>query len=377
MGFLLGVISSLVASVILILSTNFSVKWKRLLIRFINHFVDGDIDYIYKDKAAAEKDIQQEIMKAKDVYVYTGRGNELQRKTFSSLFFDRNENRKCNVRILLPDTGNLNGGYDWTNAREMELVEVDVSFGNGLLRSQIDTNVKFLEPYVTTGKVSLKRYNAPHIGRIIYVDGAVYFTPYASDSHGRDSAVYKFKRNGSMSNYYLRYFEQIWKSIEPEPQPLSESKASEWKDAAKVGNWVRIDLSANNWLPNVQGNEHNHVIFEHINNKAYFNIAANEYICVYSKSQGVHMLGRVDFHELLSTDQILNHPTHKNIGFTKEELEEFNLIKKYQGDILCTGFTIVERCSPPLPRYEYSKKHSIPEPQNNYAISPFNKRTNP
>lgn len=141
----------------------------------------------------------------------------------------------------------------------------------------------------------------------------------------------------------------------------------------KKGNWVRIDPSANSWLQRIQENKYSKVIFEHHGNKSYFKIIPGEYICVYSKNEGVYMLGKVDFHSVLTIDQIVSHPSHKNIGFTRFELEQFNKNKNYKGDILCTGFTVIEEYKTPIERSKYSLLYSIPEPRDKYSISPFNK----
>ena len=106
--------------------------------------------------------------------------------------------------------------YDWTAQRDLELAEFDKSFGNNLLHTQVETNVNFLAPYVANDSVELRRFNAPHIGRIILTDRCVYYTPYRFNSHGRESRVYKYRRGGDTYDNFMRLFQQLWTEDAPD-----------------------------------------------------------------------------------------------------------------------------------------------------------------
>jgi len=208
--FILGMLASLAAGIILFLVARVSHRWRKMLVAVSNALAGADVEHVFRDKADAELDLEQRLRDAKDVAIFASRGNELQRGTFSSLFLHRYENRALRVRVLLPSTSLSSDEYDWTAQREHELALFDSAFGSRLLHHQIDTNVAFLRPHVEAGKVELRRFNAPHMGRIVLVDGAAYYTPYRSDAHGRDSKVYKFKSGGEMSKNFQRLFEQLW-----------------------------------------------------------------------------------------------------------------------------------------------------------------------
>jgi hypothetical protein len=209
-NFVLGVLASIAGGMILLLSARVSRRWRKALVAVSNALAGGDVERVFHMKADAEEDMEQRLCDAKEVAILAGRGNELQRRTFSSMFLHRPEKRQVRIRILLPETLLSGDQYDWASQRESELASFDSSFGNRLLHHQIDTNVAFLDPYVKAGKVELRRFNAPHIGRIVLVDGAAYYAPYRSDAHGRDSKVYRFKAGGEMSENFLRLFEQLW-----------------------------------------------------------------------------------------------------------------------------------------------------------------------
>lgn len=125
-------------------------------------------------------------------------------------FLDRPQNRPQCIRILLPETAPKPGEYEWTWQRENELAQFDPAFGSGLLHKQIEANVQFLEKHVATNSIELRRFNSPHIGRIVVTDRFVYYTPYRSYTHARDCKIYKFRRGGEMYENLLRLFEQLW-----------------------------------------------------------------------------------------------------------------------------------------------------------------------
>lgn len=209
-GFILGMLASIAGGVVLLLVARVSHRWRKMLVAVSNTLSGADVEQLFRNKADAQADMEERLRDAKEVAIFTSRGSELQREAFSSIFLHRLEKRQVRVRILLPETSLSDSEYDWTAQREHELASFDSAFSNRLLHDQIDTNVAFLRSHVEAGKVELRRFNAPHMGRIVSVDGVVYYTPYGSDSHGRDSKVYKFKAGGAMSKNLQRLFEQLW-----------------------------------------------------------------------------------------------------------------------------------------------------------------------
>lgn len=212
-NFLINILASLIGSAILIfIASLVSQQARWVLIGLLSHLLDVDIDFVFTNKAAAQSDLQAEMRKARDVAILAGRGNELQREPFASLFHERPEKRQVRVRILLPETVPRKGEYDWTYQREHELTQFDPAFGNGLLRSQIEASVQFFQQHIAAKLVELRRFNYPHIGRIVITERFMYYTPYRRDAHGRDSKVYKFRRGGEMYDNFSRLFEQLWEA---------------------------------------------------------------------------------------------------------------------------------------------------------------------
>jgi hypothetical protein len=209
-GFSISFLGSLVAGVVLLLLTaTVSSQARWILTGILGRLLGVEIDVVFSGKRSAEADMRDELGRAKEVALFTGRGNELQRDTFAQLFVNRPAAKQLRVRILLPTTDSC-AGLDWTEQRQEELASFDDAFRKpGLLKEQIEATARFLHQYVTSEKAELRRFNYPHTGRLLLTERCAYFTPYRHDSHARDCPVYKFRR-GYLYDNLARLFEQLW-----------------------------------------------------------------------------------------------------------------------------------------------------------------------
>lgn len=224
-SFLINILASVIGGIVLLwAATILSRKARWVLTGVLGRLLNIDIDYVFENKGAARTDLGIELRRTRDVAILASRGNELQRGTFASLFHERPQKRQIRVRILLPQTLLEESEYDWVRQREAELAKFDKAHGKGLLRQQIEASVLFIQQYIDDS-VELRRFNAPHIGRLVITDRFVYYTPYRSDAHGRDSKVYKFRRSGEMYDNLLRFFEQLW-SVSIPHQGVSRGQAA-------------------------------------------------------------------------------------------------------------------------------------------------------
>lgn len=217
-AFLISILASIIAGALLLFATSALSRGARwVLTGALGRLLDIDIEAVFADKLAAEAEVRRELLKATEISIVTTRGNELQRDTFDPLFLNRRPTKNLRVRILLPVTSVEPGQRSWIDQREQELATFDHAFGAGLLRDQVEANVRFLQKYVSAGHVELRRFNAPHWARLVLTERCAFLTPYQKDAHGRDSVVYKFRR-GNMYDSLLRLFEQLWKSDAPKLQ---------------------------------------------------------------------------------------------------------------------------------------------------------------
>ncbi len=209
-----GIVSSIVAGILLVgLGSFFSERARWVLTATMGRILNIDIEYVFSNVRAASDDLHKELQQAHFVDLITGRGNELQREMFQPLMAGGITNKQ--VRILLPHFQTPASGPDWTSQRERELATIDPSFGAGMLQQQIETTIKFLEPHVKTGRLQLRLFDAPHMGRVLLTDHYAYFTPYRKDAHGRESRVIKYRRGGDMYDWLARLFEQLWEVSTP------------------------------------------------------------------------------------------------------------------------------------------------------------------
>lgn len=215
MTFILNVVASIVAAVLVVVGAGvLSTRVRGLFTAITTKWLGLDVEYVFKDKDDSQKDLSAELKRSREISILAGKGNELQRPTFSSIFLASSGQRRTAVRILLPATSLPDEVYDWTWQREQELAAFDPAYGKDLLKQLINANVQYLLKHAQSGNVELRRFNAPHLGRVIVTEHYAYYTPYRADAHARESQVYKFRRGGEMYDNLRRLFEQLWQSDE-------------------------------------------------------------------------------------------------------------------------------------------------------------------
>lgn len=208
-SFVWSVLASITAAIVLLIAgTLLSRRLRWLLTGVLGRLLRVEIDYVFASSRDAQDDLAAAISRAHDVRILVGRGHELQRPTFLSLFADRPAHGGPNVRILLPASAPRASTVDWTAQRETELQAFDPAFGRGLLRQQIEGTASFLAGYPAPG-VEVRYFEAPHLGRLIITGEEAYLSLYEARRHGRDSRVHKIRR-GDLYNGLARYFDLLW-----------------------------------------------------------------------------------------------------------------------------------------------------------------------
>lgn len=216
--FTLSVLASLVAGIILIVITSFlSSKFRWILIAILNTLVSGDLENIFHNSRDAQSTLINDLKNSDYVYILTGRGGELSRETFAPLFHRLSKrSSKVELKLLLPSTDNSKEKIDWTAKRAEELNSFNAGSGSSLA-SEINTNAESIATwkYHQDGNIEIRRYNVPHLGRIIITQKYVYFTPYQDDRHGKDTAIYIFRHGGVFYKSFNRLFFSIWEAYQP------------------------------------------------------------------------------------------------------------------------------------------------------------------
>lgn len=207
--FVVGVVSSLVAAALaavggMTLSPR-ARSWPTLL---LSRLTGLGISRLHPRQRVAAADLTAELGKARWIRVLAGRGNELTRDGFAPLWED--EGRRLEfVHVLLPDTGPR--FPSWLEWREDEIRRIDPGFSRGMLAEQIDINVSYINQVaVDRDNIELRRYNLPHLHRIVITDRVAFLTLYQREAHGRDSPCIVAPRPGLMYDYALQLFTTAW-----------------------------------------------------------------------------------------------------------------------------------------------------------------------
>lgn len=183
-------------------------RW--LLTATLGKLLGVDVERVYPNKQGALADVEREIQRSHQVDMLTGRGNDLEAAHFQCLLSKRAASNKTRLRVLLPETRHLVSEVNWSEVNDREIALIDRSYGNGLLAKQIESVVEFLKPYLQEGKVELRRFNMPHLGRILITDRYVFVTSYPHHTRAEYAEVIKLARKGVLSDGYVRLFNLVW-----------------------------------------------------------------------------------------------------------------------------------------------------------------------
>lgn len=195
--------------------TFLSERLRWVLTAVLGRLLDVDIEFVFENPRKAGPNLRQELAKARDVRVFTGRGGELQRETFADSL-TKGRSGQIKMRILLPAV-RTEQGRRWTLDRERELASFDTAYvAGGILERQIEASALFVAGYASDTLI-LRRFEFPHIGRIVLTDRCAFLTPYRSDRHGRDSIVFKYRRGGEHYEFLARIFEKSWDASLADP----------------------------------------------------------------------------------------------------------------------------------------------------------------
>jgi len=184
-----------------------SRRARDLLTAMASVFLHVDVKSVFVDSKEADPVIRKALNRAKEIRILTGRGRQFQGDLYDAALVGVS-GKKPTVKVLLPNTAAKPQGTDWVEHRERELAAHDKSFGNGLLRKQIEAVTAGLSKYVENGRFEVRKFDLPHIGRIVLTDECLFLTPY-SEAHGRHSRVYQYGR-GDSYEMFSRLFDMVW-----------------------------------------------------------------------------------------------------------------------------------------------------------------------
>lgn len=208
-AFLLGVLSSLLATMILV-----TAGWLRSsrprwwLVGLLARLTGTGLVRMYREQRSAEQDMARDLARATWVKVLSGRGNALTRDVFSPLWSNRTAHAVA-VRILLPDPDSRTG--TWLAQREEDLGRNDPAFGQGLLSAQVRANADYLAQVARRRPgIELRLFDVPNTFRVVATDRAAYLTLYGRHAHGRHSPCLYVRAPGVLYESALSLFDTVW-----------------------------------------------------------------------------------------------------------------------------------------------------------------------
>ncbi|MFE0425048.1 hypothetical protein [Streptomyces sp. NPDC058953] len=212
-AFTFGVLSSLVASVILLvlgrLRGSRPLWW---LAAAVSRCTGTGLGRVYRHQSSAEGDIARDLSRARWIKVLAGRGNVLTREVFAPLW--SGELAPEFVQVLLPDPNAR--GDSWLDRRSRDVVRFDPGFTPDMLRNQVRANMDYLVRAADgRGDVELRSFDLPHACRVIATDRAAYLTFYSDSSHGRNSACLYARAPGLLYSIAIQQFDTAWANSSP------------------------------------------------------------------------------------------------------------------------------------------------------------------
>ncbi len=209
--FWIGVISSISATLFLLIVSYYSKKSRGILIDLFKKIVRIDIDFVYTNSRESQKDIMKDLEKTTKVYLIMGRGGELQRETYARLL--QNTQSYTSIKILLPQPKTKTNEIDWLEARENEIIKFDTAFDKGILKEHVTTTINYIRKTAKTHtNFIVKLFNSPDLGKIIITDNYLYYYMLNRNTHGRQNKMYRCKVGTETYNSYLRLFEFMFEN---------------------------------------------------------------------------------------------------------------------------------------------------------------------
>ncbi|MEV0136503.1 hypothetical protein AB0H83_49780 [Dactylosporangium sp. NPDC050688] len=216
--FVMGIATSMTASLIAVLLSWSSTRaGRRWLMRRLSNLSGSGLHDAHRQQRLAGETLRADLGRARWVKVMTGRGNEITRETFQSVWQNAGS-RIESVQVLLPQPD-----ATWLGRRASEVTRHDPGFAEDLLRIQVIGNIRYVAAHAARAdQVELRLFDLPHTARVVITDRVAYLTPYAAHEHGRSSPCLVYGNPSAMYEYCLRLFSVAWDSATAAPPALTQ-----------------------------------------------------------------------------------------------------------------------------------------------------------
>ncbi|GAA4147914.1 hypothetical protein [Actinomadura keratinilytica] len=213
-AFVLGVASSLLATALTVLGSWIGSERSRTwILTFVSRTTGLGVWRVAPRQHLVARQMKLELAEARWVRVLAGRGNELTRDTFASVWRDVGRRIEF-VQILLPDS--RPSASSWLRRREADMRRIDPGFSRGLLVEQVRVNAAYIREIAhSRHAVDLRFYDLPNLHRLVITDRVAFITIYSPAEHGRNCPTLVARRPGLMYDYALLLFQTAWPDSRP------------------------------------------------------------------------------------------------------------------------------------------------------------------
>ncbi|MEU7041761.1 hypothetical protein AB0A77_11990 [Streptomyces varsoviensis] len=212
-AFLLGIVSSLAASaIVLVLGLLRGSRPLWWLVTACSWLSGTGISRVYRHQSSAERDIAHDLGRARWIKVLAGRGNILTSEVFAPLW--SGELSPESLHVLLPDPRPRDDS--WLDRRSHDVRRFDPGYTPDLLRNQVRANMAYLSRAARPPRdFELRSFNLPNTCRVIATDRVAYLTFYSSTAHGRNSPCLYARAPGLLYSIALQQFDTAWTNSSP------------------------------------------------------------------------------------------------------------------------------------------------------------------
>ncbi|MFE9746116.1 hypothetical protein ACFYOT_14510 [Saccharothrix saharensis] len=220
--FILAIASSLVATCLTVaFGWAFSRRVRRSLTALFSRLAGLPVQHVYRRQELASPDLARDLTRAHWIRVLAGRGNELTRDTFSSVWADGTRPQQV-VQVLLPDL--RSSPHSWLAKREEDVRRADPAFASGFLAEQVRVNANYVAAAARRhGNVSLRFYDLPNKYRLVITNEVAYLTLYGGSAHGRHSPCIAARQSSLLYDLALSLFSFAWEQSSPGESALEDA----------------------------------------------------------------------------------------------------------------------------------------------------------
>lgn len=204
-SFILGVISSIVATIIFVWASWFtSTRVRLLLIRTLGRLSKAGYSELHSRPADRSISLQRVLNEARWVKIFAVRGNELVSGALEDLWEKAPCMESVDIIILDPDAV---GTDSWISHHEREVSRYDRGFRQLMLSDQVRANIAYLANRISgMQNVQLRVSNFPSVARIIMSDRCAMVTLYSETEHGREASYILAEPSSPLYPFARRLF---------------------------------------------------------------------------------------------------------------------------------------------------------------------------